>query len=289
MSDKQPGKVSMADFSTWSETQLQALLSAELAAEETDAALIQRAVAALNQKRGKAPSRRDVDAAWESFVQDHSVSQPLYPDLSADGPAALRSSRRRCFCGLAKAAAIAAAALVLLTLTVSALGYDLWSRLVAWTDETFSFSAGKAEEDGAVPTYAPGLEELDAVLRENGVTEQVLPTWLPDGYVQTEFYSFKDADRSTFLISIWNTEDNSSTPINLCYIVRTDWGDLQYQKNVGNPHIYTTHGIDHYLLLNVESNMAVWLNENVECLISGLQSQVDLAHMIDSIYLKEEP
>lgn len=285
MSDKQLGKYSKADFSNLSETQLRDLLQAELESEETDVALIKEAVAALNQKTGKSGCH-DVDAAWNAFVQDYSVSQPLYTDLPASVPPVSQPHRRRGRM-LIKAAAIAAAVLVLLTFTASALGYDILGAIAQWTDETFSLlGRNTTESSDAAYTYAPELEEVHTALLENGVTANVLPLWLPEGYELTAFYTFDMHGGDSVFESILADESDSNM-IRISYTIRESFSPYQYQKNAGDPEIYTINDIDFYIMSNIDNYFAVWINGNVECSISGVQSREDLIQMIDSIYWEE--
>lgn len=188
---------------------------------------------------------------------------------------------------LIKAAAIAAAVLVLLTFTASALGYDILGAIAQWTDETFSLlGRNTTESSDAAYTYAPELEEVHTALLENGVTANVLPLWLPEGYELTAFYTFDMHGGDSVFESILADESDSNM-IRISYTIRESFSPYQYQKNAGDPEIYTINDIDFYIMSNIDNYFAVWINGNVECSISGVQSREDLIQMIDSIYWEE--
>ena len=285
MSGKQQDKYSKSRFQECSTEQLKDLLEAELMSDESDVEFIKTITELLNEKTGTKHTQ-DIDAAWKEFKENHAVSRPLYPEIDTP-PSASKSTRgRRRGVKAVKAAAAAAAILCLLTLTASAFGYNLWAAIARWTDETFRLIGGTEDEGSAsadTPAYAPELEELYTALAEHGVTEDVLPTWLPEGYEQAAFY-YDERYNGELVFDLILGKEGVDRSIDLYYIVRTDSPFVQYQKNDGDPELYEIGGVSHYIMSNMEEYFATWTNGRVECSISGFTSREELIRMINSIY-----
>ena len=285
MSGKQQDKYSKSRFQECSTEQLKDLLEAELMSDESDVEFIKTITELLNEKTGTKHTQ-DIDAAWKEFKENHAVSRPLYPEIDTPPSASKRTRGRHRGVKAVKAAAAAAAILCLLTLTASAFGYNLWAAIARWTDETFRLIGGTEDEGSAsadTPAYAPELEELYTALAEHGVTEDVLPTWLPEGYEQDGFYCYENPNGETVLDVIL-VKDGIDRTIDLYYVVCGDSSDIEYQKNQGDPECYDMGNIRHYIMSNMGEYFATWTNGRVECSISGFTSREELIRMINSIY-----
>ncbi len=285
MSGKQQDKYSKSRFQEYSTEQLKDLLEAELMSDESDVEFIKAVTELLNEKTGTTHTQ-DIDAAWKEFKENHAVSRPLYPEIDTP-PSAFKSTRgRHRGVKAVKAAAAVAAILCLLTLTASAFGYNLWAAIARWTDETFRLIGGTEDEGSAsadTPAYAPELEELYTALAEHGVTEDVLPTWLPEGYEQTTFNCVENSS-GELIFNVILEKEGEDRLIDLYYIVRTISPYVQYQKNDGDPEVYGMGGISHYIMSNMGEYFATWTNGRVECSFSGFTSREELIRMINSIY-----
>ena len=67
---------------------------------------------------------------------------------------------------------------------------NLFERLIAWTEDVFSLispaEAQEHKEEYVFRTDNPGLQEVYDKVVELGVTEPVVPMWLPEGYELVE-------------------------------------------------------------------------------------------------------
>lgn len=104
------------------------------------------------------------------------------------------------------------AAIFGLMITVQAAGVDVFGAIARWTDETFHFSVPEA--GAADMWFADYRDELEAV----GLSEEYLPTWVPEGYEVTDLqiqeinkskdiyilYSGENGTAFDLLISIYN-------------------------------------------------------------------------------------
>ena len=270
-----PGKKSTR-LSELGAEQLKDILRVESTSDDKDVEWLKQVISALDERSEKHVSC-DVDAAWTDFVQNYAASQPLYPDLPVSNRSNNHSDKRHAFGKLTKLVA-AAVLLVLLSITASALGYDIWGTVARWTSEVFSF---KENTDAGSLQYPDELAEIQAALKEDGIDEEILPTWLPDGYVQDDFISYDYVNDATLYTVYLSNQSGQS--IVLEYVYHKGFS-TQYQKDNETPEIYVVAGVDHYIMFNTGEYLISWVNGRIECGIFGLVSKEDVYRVIESIY-----
>ena len=74
------------------------------------------------------------------------------------------------------------------SVTAEAFHVDIWSKLANWTKEIFQFTDMR---DGPMATnpekeYNAELKLLQDALSQEGVTEKLVPTWMPEGYISQD-------------------------------------------------------------------------------------------------------
>ena len=264
---------------------LQALLRQDAAsnAPGMDAAGILRITKEL-AARGDGDQFPDVNDAWDSFCRNYLPSDTdgasLF-DLDSPSPKA----RRPLFRAAAVAAALAAT-LLAVTLTASALGYDLFGVVAAWGRETFQFVhiSGAPSKKTSAPTAAipAALQALSDSMTENGMAAgSLLPAFFPDGYVQAELQSYCDDWVSDFYCRMEQGED----AITLLYHASASGNGSIFEKDAGDPEIYSANGRTFYIMTNADSYVAVWMDANVECSIFGVRDHDVLLQILDSVGL----
>lgn len=189
---------------------------------------------------------------------------------------------------------VKAASLILVLLTLMALvpqeadASNFFQRLIAWTEDVFSFinpSEKKVKEEAYVfRTDNPGLQEVHNKVTELGVTEPVVPMWLPEGYKLVECDIF-DSPKSIFLSAYFN-----NGTINLVYQLNiySDTITSSYFKDGEIKQVMETDGITHTILQNADLLVAVWSIENIECSIFIDCPEDTLIRILESIYRMEE-
>lgn len=266
-------------LSALTEEQLKELLNAELMSEETDVGLIKRINTALETRFGQ-KSEYDVDAKWHEFIEYYAGTEPLYEvekTFCEDQASIVTPPRRLRHPFLATAAAILVVVFMSGTFTAYALGYDVFEAMATWTKEIFSFT--QQTEPSPSQTYV--TSDLQAALAEHGITEKLVPTYLPEGYEQAESF-IESADNSTVFISVYrSTEDKIVVKIRQ-HISLSNRAD--YEKDGANPEIYEVNGIPHYIMTNMDEYYAAWTNGSYEVNILGPKTKSELTKMIDSIY-----
>lgn len=270
------------------EEQLKDILRVELASVDIDVELIKQVNMRLKSKSHQR-DEPDADLAWKEFTAEHSISGALYAveEESSDVQASQGTVSRRWRKPLLRIALVAAlmAALMLAgTVTAYAFGYDLWGAVARWTAETFGFSSEVAPEKQHQQHH-----EIDSELRYNdlqsaidalGIAAKVVPTWLPDGFALDECRI--DVMEHAAEVRAWYAFDNKS----ILVLIKERYveSSTTYEKDDRSVTEYLAGGTYHYLMTNLEEELAVWAAGNLECSISGDVSREELISMIDSIY-----
>lgn len=217
-----------------------------------------------------------VDDAWksfkESFILDESAVVGAKP--TAQTTFSEVKTEKKTHLPLLRIALIAAVITVLLVGAACAAGALGW--LPKWNASYFSFSSDKlaAERSSSVSV------ELEQALAAHNAPSYLVPTWLPEGYEQTEFASENMPSHQIFRCCFSN-EVNS---ICLQYTLYDQEYQGQFNKNDVAPSVYRVNGLDHYIISNEDDYAAIWQNKNVECTFYGFSDYEGLVCTINSIY-----
>lgn len=266
--------------------QLREILRLQLDEEEVNIELIKKINAVLESKAEEIDL--DVDSAY-ARLRAAEGSEPLYGEV-VDEMAA--ESRPRKAAGhhpkvrsLLRVGLVAAVMIVLFIgtgIVASAMGFDFWGAMSDWTSDRFGFLMGEDmsgnlySEDGIEASYS----ELEKALDANGVTVNVVPKYMPSGFLVSSVTS-SECTRGHNVVC---TLTNNDKEIILNYVVLLEEPAIVFVKDEGSPNIYAKEGIEHYILTNEGSYLATWINQNVQCEIFNVEEEEELLKMIDSIY-----
>ena len=183
--------------------------------------------------------------------------------------------------------AAAAALLVLLTAVVpKAIGANsLWDAILQLTDSVMQFFAPGVEPRIAEIEYTfhtdnPGLQQLYDKVTELGITEPIVPMWLPEGFELNELKA-TSFDGDTKISCSFYRESKS---IIITYRFSDDISSTQYERQMGQIETYESGGVMHAIARNSWNQIAVWAWNGVECEIAMDSNLDDLRKVIDSIY-----
>lgn len=237
----------------------------------------------------------DVDNCWREFQTIYHTpegeGQSLYPveeDADADAAPAGRPRRRALRRGILAAAIVA---LLIGSLVIPVAGYDNLLEMIGhWTSEQFTFMTADREDNTDLIADDEGSAETDVgaelrqVLQEYGVTQPVVPTWMPEGFEQVddtfieEYPAFGEIE---FFASYLKGTDACTISV----IKRNNLIDGNvYEKIPDNPEIYTIGDVEHYIVPNEDTIVVVWYIENLECTINTTMSESDVKRVVNSIY-----
>lgn len=291
-----------AYLSRLSTKELEAILRADAESPEAgNDEAISYILEVIEQREHEHPSGffPDLDSSWKEFQTIYntpeSADQTLYPVDNTEDigtvPVQVKAKQRR---RLSKPLLIAAIiALLIASLTVPVAGHgNLLEMIGSWTADQFTFiitgyrkdsSSDEPDVDLEESSDSKIGEELRQILQEYGITESVVPSWLPDGFEladeiavedypdfnETEFFAFYSDGEDSCTISVTRTDQqvHGST----------------YEKGSGSPEVYTSGGVEYYIFQNTESILAAWYMDNLECSINTTMSESDLKGVIDSI------
>lgn len=290
MSDKQPGHKTIDILYALNEEKLKEILRTEMQSDEIDIKLIKRVNSVLRAKSIQ-QTNCDVNASWRDFVNEHSVSEPLYTYDASCGCNRIHNldkPRKRSFRPrIAIAAAIIIVFVLGSTITAYAFKYNLWEAIAGWTSETFRFTySADSKEENISPSHtannAGANTDLQAVLDEYKITNKLVPKYLPEGFELTELKAIDMGMGGIINFSAAYVKDERTIVIHITKNM-TQSG-AYHEKDEGDPEIYNAGGIKHYIMTNMGNYKAVWVNGHFECGICGLESKEELIKMIDSIY-----
>ena len=180
-------------------------------------------------------------------------------------------------------AAILAVVLILTAgtaITAKALNYDIWRKFASWTTEIFNFKDSSGNNNAAPDKiFSVEYDQLREEFAKNGIDEDIMPGWLPDGYVHKNIMVIESPKaRSIYAIYEHNT-------VELIISIRQTIGipAHQVEKNENLLEIYTASGIEYYIFSNTETLQVTWILGEFECEIVGKITEEELKAMIDSI------
>ncbi len=167
------------------------------------------------------------------------------------------------------------------SITVNALGSGLWDVIAKWTQETFHFGyAGQPSETiSPNPEYANPCSGLQDILNSCGVSRKLVPTWLPIGYAE-EDAEIENTPIQRRFVAKYMSGDNTICIRIVDYITGAP---SQTEQSEGLLELYSSAGIDYYIIRNEDQLQVVWTIDNYECCITGPLTLSESKSMIDSI------
>ena len=166
------------------------------------------------------------------------------------------------------------------TITAKALNYDIWRKLANWTTEIFHFTNSNSPSlTEPSKTVNVEFDHLREALASFGIEEDIIPSWLPDGYTHEDITVIQ-SPKETSVHAIY--ENNN---LELIIRIRQSIGvePEQIEKNDELLEIYTVDGVEYYIFSNTETLHTTWILGEIECQIVGKITIEEMKAMIDSI------
>lgn len=133
-------------------------------------------------------------------------------------------------------------------------------------------------------TDNPGLQEVYEAVVSLGITEPVVPTWLPDEYE----LSTCEIKRTPMLTGVWATFSNGSNEILYKLDVYEGEPAHQYYRDDTYYDRYERNGATYTITRNGERWSVIWSEENIECHLTLDCQEETLRRILKSIYVMEE-
>lgn len=246
--------------------------------QESDTELLFYVMGVLAERK-KNSNTQEITAqqAWESFQSNY---LPESEEVSARVPKKAIKFTGSWLRRMVAAAAVIAI-LVCVPVVASAFGWeDIWNAVATWAKETFSFVTGD-RTDNSEPheVDARQFTSLQQALKETGLDDDFVPTWIPDGYELIDIAVGESPEKKSYDAYYSNGE----TPL---YISVQVFIALDPEKvEIGNNpiEIYEDSGVKYYIFENLEQTQIVWYIDSYECRISCELTMKEIKRMIDSI------
>lgn len=239
----------------------------------------------------------DLEKSWLEFQSVYNTPEgtgrSLYPGGHPDPGPQERPVKSKGARRTMRRLLLVATFLVLLTvtLTVPAFGnLSIIEMIGQWTEDQFTFRPATEAPDGTLGE-APALESstgeaLHLALQEHGVYADVVPHWLPEGFVLQYEIQVSDVGLSKALeFSAFYSGNSYYCVISIISHIDDEYYGT-YEKIDPSPKAYTVNGIQHYIFNNTETTTIAWNVDNLECsIITNYPNEI--IKIIDSIYEEE--
>ena len=162
-----------------------------------------------------------------------------------------------------------------------------WQMVQKWSDSVLGYFSGEGRKVGLdykFETENSGLQQVYDAVVELGVTEPVVPMWLPDGFELSKF----EIINTPMLKGVWAIFSDRSSEIMFKVDVYDGEPAHQYYKDDTHYESYEQDGTIFNIAKNMNRWTVIWSQKNIECLLT-LDCHEDTLHSIlGSIYVTEE-
>lgn len=259
--------------------QLDDMLQAELHKDPVDEAAVRMIMSVLEDREADHPVEinDDVAKAWEQYQAGRDGEQRQSP--------AKHIVRWDWMVKAASVVLVLGIAASVFSREVSAEGF--FDKIARWSESIFELFLPGDQNDNEIEyifeTDHPGLQQVYDLVTELGVTVPVVPMYLPEEYMLTELK--KDAfSKGVGVVAVFSGKKGNTV---LRIDIYSDNVSSEYHKDNTNVMTYEKLGISHYFMQNNETYNAVWVNNNVECLIITDCQESVLLRILESIYFSE--
>ena len=188
---------------------------------------------------------------------------------------------------------VAASIVLVVTILVSVVpqqaeAESFWEVLQKMTHNVMEYFSPRDKFDDAENHYSfetdnPGLQQVYDAVVELGVTEPVVPMWLPDGYVLNEIKSI-DFPMSKGVHTLFSNKNDE-----IVYKLDVYNGEPAHEYYKDDTH-YESHereGTTYHITRNNEWWFVIWTKENIECVLTLDCSEETLWKILESIHVTE--
>lgn len=255
--------------------QLDELLHTELEKDEKDSERVLQILRVLEAREAGDPNNDvDVESAWKEYQEGLQRDATLLKKPAA---------KIRRWVGMV--AAVAAVVCVLIVAAPKVMGVENIFELIGrWTQTIFGFSnstdSTDPQEEYVFKTDHPGLQQIYDAVTEQGVTQLVVPSWVPEGFELDELKTMPVRDGVKVLGSMIKGDSYISFVIE----VYEEIGTNTYTKDEDDVEVYEKEGVKHYIMANEDSYQIVWAVDNLECMILTNCEENNIYKIIKSIY-----
>ena len=264
------------DWEGLATTDLEAMLQEELRRDEPDEEAVLSVLHILEKREEKLPvelSGREQEAL-DRYRQKRKMAHGILPARGW--------------------LAVAASLILVVTILFSAIPQNVnaesfWGMLQRIGDAVVEYLSldewyAKAEDDYVFVTDHPGLQEVYDTVAGLGITEPVVPMWIPKGY-HLDVLNVTDGPMTAGVSASFYDEQSK-----LVFQLSLYAGEPAHQFYRDDTHYETweLNGTDYHVTKNHEWWIVVWEKENIECFLALDCQEEDFWRILDSIYVTED-
>lgn len=258
--------------------ELDVLLNRELEQKAPDGALIKAIMEILWDREKDLPLEitPKIRTAWERYRKN-------IENLDRQDRA-----RRKRGTWLRFASVAAVLCLVILAVPRQAEAESFFEKLARWSGSILEFFGPETKNDNRLDyvfiSEDPGLRQVYEAVTALGVTDPVVPMWIPEGYELVECKTVETSQKSGVLVSFQNAEQS------ILYKVDIYAEDVshKYHKDESTLTTYDYGGISHKILRNNDRWVVVWFRDTIECFLTLDCSEDVLYEILRSVYVTED-
>ena len=185
------------------------------------------------------------------------------------------------------AAAVVAVCILIMPLSPTAEAESLLDVLFRWTSSVFEFftpelDASNPPVEIVFETDNPGLQQLYDKVTALGVTELVVPMWLPEDLVLSELRDSPMPGGS----KVFSKFENGKYMVLLTYRVSINISP-KIEKEEDQVEWIEAGDVSHFIVENKDNFSVTWTVDGVECVMSTNLPKEDVYSIIKSIYRSE--
>lgn len=179
------------------------------------------------------------------------------------------------------AAAVALVLIISSSFTASAMGFDLFEVIAKWTQETFHFAyAGQTNNTGEPnPNYNNPCESLQAALNRFEYGIAIVPTWLPEDYIEVEL----KIDETPIQRRFYAKYQSGENTIRIRIVDYLNGAPSQVEQDESLIELYPHNGVNYYIFNNYDQLRVTWVVDSLECVITGPLTVTEIKEIINSI------
>ena len=259
-----------------STSELDRMLQAELRKETIDDDLVRLVLSVLEEREKNYPVElnEEIAAAAEDFEGTMKTPRVV-------------PTRKKLSPVLKAASILLVVGLLLFVVPQAAHAESFFDMLARWTESVFEFF-NPAEERDEQPEYVfatdhPGLQQIYGAVVEMGVTDPVVPMWVPEEYELKNVKIDEWPTETTLYADLRKDESN----IFITIILRDECAPFQHSKDTRNVAVLEIEGIEHYVMSNYDEITATWIVDCIECSIVTDCQEDNFYKILKSIYSME--
>ena len=259
--------------------QLDEMLSKELHKDQIDDHSVRLIMRILSEREENhhVEMTPEIEQAWKKYQRDVAT-------IERDGT---RKSMARGW--VLRVASLAAVLCLIVLIFPQQVGAEtFWERLSRWTESIVEFFSPN-DNEGRIEDYEfktdnPGLQQVYDAVVEMGITDPVVPMWLPDGYELVEIET-SETPRKKGVNAVFERGNIQAT-----YFanVHSDYMAHVYYKDDAEYIEYEQNGFVFCAAKNNERWIAIWIKDNIECFLTIDCQEEILQDILRSIYVTEE-